>query len=304
MYSKAKRPSGHIKVVITGGLGDCLLATPFIRYFKQCGQYDDVWCVVPDAARGIFDFNPHIDRLIACSGSDLLLWAVPEKDGDVFSPYIDAASPETFGRGMQVPFTHILRPNRVSQPIIQQVARYHRIELTDDIPEIFTSEEDGAWAREVLSGADGRPSVFFNPASRLPEKNLPMASALQILEVLLEKYHIFTLPGQDTIDGAVTLEPHPTVRQSAALFAALSVVLTVDSFPAHLAKATGTGAVVLFGPTNPETFGHRENENISAGICPVCADTPRKEDCQHHRCMAAISVSQVLSAVERLAERH
>lgn len=303
MFSQACRPSRRIKIVVTGGLGDCLLATPFIRNFKQSGRYDEVWCAAPEAAGQIFDSNPFIDRFIPCAGSDLLVWAVPEEDWDVFSPYIEAASPDTHGAGMTIPMRHIFRPNRVAKPVVQQVAEFHRIVLTDETPEIFITADDHAWANQTMAAVGDRRGLFFNPASRLPEKDLPAGLAQQIVDRLKQQFYIFQLPGPSEADGVFTLSPFPTVRQVAALFARIDGVLTVDSFPGHLATAMGTPAVVLFGPSNSETFGHPENENISAKVCPPCADTPRRKVCRKYRCMDAMPISDIVAATTRLRNR-
>ena len=83
-----------------------------------------------------------------------------------------------------------------------------------------------------------------------------------------------------------------------------------ESGMVHAARALGTPAVVLFGPTDAEFFGYADNSNLDAGACVPCwwstpdwmARCPR--GLEQPACMAAITPERVLAAVDdRLAER-
>ncbi len=55
-----------LRVIVGGGLGDCLLHTPFLRHFRRWGIYDSITCMAHKEALELLDRNPHIDRLIGC----------------------------------------------------------------------------------------------------------------------------------------------------------------------------------------------------------------------------------------------
>jgi ADP-heptose:LPS heptosyltransferase len=103
------------------------------------------------------------------------------------------------------------------------------------------------------------------------------------------------------LSGTIPLPFVPGLRRSAALFKRMSCVVTVDSFPGHLAAAVNTPAVVLFGPSNPQAFGHKNNINIRTSECPVCANTLRIKQCKKPKCLEdippALIVEKILSNV-------
>lgn len=298
-YRATAGESRKIKVVLAGGLGDHLLATPFIRYFRHCGHYDSITCAYHAEAEQIFDTNPHIDLRIPCAGQDLFVWALPEKDCDVFSPYVEVVALESRIEGIRVEATPgILSPNQFQKSIIRQVAEHHGIELPDEKMEIHTTKVDERLAQRLIPPDQAKPVVYLNVRSHFPQKELPLFVAAQIASLLSE--HCELVQRNDTgaqIPGVKNLMPDLSIRQTAALFKRLACVLTVDSFPGHLATAVGTPAVVLFGPSNPVTFGHTGNINLRPADCPICADTPKRHECTSAACMASIDAQKTAEAV-------
>ncbi|MDQ3137884.1 MAG: hypothetical protein M3Q93_09910, partial [Gemmatimonadota bacterium] len=82
-----------------------------------------------------------------------------------------------------------------------------------------------------------------------------------------------------------------------------AVLVTNDSAPLHLATATGTPIVAVFGPTVPAFgFGPRGErdrvvEHPSLPCRPCSAHGPVRCPLGHHRCMRDLSVEQVAEAV-------
>jgi ADP-heptose:LPS heptosyltransferase len=89
--------------------------------------------------------------------------------------------------------------------------------------------------------------------------------------------------------------------QLAALYRHLAAVVTVDSFPAHLAAALGVPAVVLFGPSNSACWGHPGQVLLRPTDCPPCFDTGRLSQCARHRCIEAFSAEAILSTCMQVA---
>lgn len=106
------------------------------------------------------------------------------------------------------------------------------------------------------------------------------------------------------------ITPNQSPQQLAWIIKHASLFIGVDSFPAHVAQAVGTPAVVLFGTTNPACI-----LCPTANVAAVQAD-PRLVPCvgEHGRrtsaitsappcdgaCMAAITVDMVADAVGRI----
>src|SRR5207237_6124704 len=85
----------------------------------------------------------------------------------------------------------------------------------------------------------------------------------------------------------------------AALIAQARLVVTVDSAPMHIATATGTPQVVLFGPTNP--FHWQPRQPISLILqgdspLPIREFAPRQERLP----MKLISTQTVIDAMNSL----
>src|SRR5918997_223568 len=107
-----------------------------------------------------------------------------------------------------------------------------------------------------------------------------------------------------------TAEPPPllvgeaSLGELAALYARCDLVLGVDSGPLHLATATGTRTIALFGPIDHERFGpwgpqerHQVvRSNLWCSPCGAVDACPRGT--QPAECMTTITVSHVLTAVD------
>ena len=97
-----------------------------------------------------------------------------------------------------------------------------------------------------------------------------------------------------------------TLRQSAALIARATVLVTNDSAPLHLATAMGTPIVALFGPTVTHFgFGPMRPGDVALGVdglhCRPCSSHgPLRCPLGHHRCMRDLTVEAVIAAIEEL----
>lgn len=97
--------------------------------------------------------------------------------------------------------------------------------------------------------------------------------------------------------GAVSL------RVSAAILERAGVLVTNDSAPLHLASATGTPTVAIFGPTTPALgFGPRAPqaaiiERTNLGCRPCSDHGPVRCPLGHHRCMREIPATMVRDTI-------
>lgn len=279
-HQSAKR---NLAIVITGGLGDALLVSPFLRYFHQEGRYDSITCYMPLGQAGLYEANTWDINVVECKPEQLPFLALPGGEADVFSPYIDVFINE--GRRFQV--EHPLRSNRANISIVRQVADYHHITLEDESLRSFFHPEDLCWAEEMLEGAEG--SVLLNTRSQFKEKDWPSNQAVKFIEALMDEFPKLTFLEQNGLPEFKNVcrqfESMPSLSQSAALYSLIDLVVSVDSFPGHLSAAVETPAIVLFGPSNPKAFGHPENTNLRMSDCPICGNTDQRNECKDARCM-------------------
>lgn len=96
-----------------------------------------------------------------------------------------------------------------------------------------------------------------------------------------------------------------SLLELAELLRRLSVYLTVDSGPAHLAAALGTPLVSLIGPaiieqTAPLGQAGRVRNLYHRVECSPCYGTPRMKSCRDNICMKAISSDEARLAIEQM----
>ena len=97
-----------------------------------------------------------------------------------------------------------------------------------------------------------------------------------------------------------------TLDELAALARRAVAYVGNDSGPSHLAEAAGANVVMLFGPSDPVTYGPRGRRAVAltAGLwCSPCFENGRVAPCANVLCMRSISVERVWNEVARcLAE--
>lgn len=95
------------------------------------------------------------------------------------------------------------------------------------------------------------------------------------------------------------------LRVSAAVLGRARALVSNDSAPMHMAQATGTPTVALFGPTIPAFgFAPRGPRDVVLEIelnCRPCSSHgPKVCPLGHHHCMTRLDVRRVLDALEPL----
>jgi ADP-heptose:LPS heptosyltransferase len=95
------------------------------------------------------------------------------------------------------------------------------------------------------------------------------------------------------------------MRELAAVIQSLDVLVSVDSGPAHLAAATGTPLVVLWGPAILEQVRPLSSRTPIALLrhpppCAPCFETPLMKTCRRNICMESITPREVLAQVDAL----
>jgi heptosyltransferase III len=176
-----------------------------------------------------------------------------------------------------------------------------------------------AKAAQLLRDANiQKPFVIFHPGSARREKFWNPARWAKVIEqaglnhdvdLLLtseaspfERGHVAAIKGQ-TQQRVVDLSGKTDLLTLAALIGRARLLVTVDSAPMHLAAATQTPQVVLFGPTNPFHWRPREG---SALILQGKSGVPLTEfsPAQPRLPMSQISTEAVIGAMDSLLSPH
>jgi heptosyltransferase-2/heptosyltransferase-3 len=182
----------------------------------------------------------------------------------------------------------------------------HPLEL---MPDPVAAE--AAWTLLAERGVTER-YIVIHPGTAWPVKLWPSHRWRSVIAVLSDWQVLVTgaqgeralaqelcagLPNAVPLAGATNLPELVEVLRGAALVAG------PDTGPLHLAVATGTPTLTLFGPTSPQQFGPwgpaAHHRVLTAGWrCPRCGDVAgRSAGCG---CMLAITREQVLVELRRM----
>lgn len=184
------------------------------------------------------------------------------------------------------------------------------------VTEIFTTSEEDQQAQVFLKskGLDGtQPIIGIHPGATWPAKMWfweRFAALVQQIQTELKLPVLLTHgPGEESritkIQQALPQKIPTTgvlsLRELAAVLKKLSVYVSNDCGPLHLAVAVGTKTLGIFGPGEPDIWfpydtnrGHRFLHKAQA--CWPC----HKDFCKNKDCMRAIEVNEVFETVREM----
>lgn len=174
-----------------------------------------------------------------------------------------------------------------------------------------------AAAREFLTDAGveiGRQIVALGVGStNSMAKRWGVERYAQLNDLLQSKTGsaVVIVGGPDEIDVASAVAEQsrhkPTILtgktdlgQATALLSVADLLISNDMGLAHIAPATGTKTIVIFGPTNPATTRPFSENGIVMRKSVECSPCMKRECPIDHRCMEWISVEEVFTKAEEL----
>ena len=176
---------------------------------------------------------------------------------------------------------------------------------------IYVSPEDDEYADQVMARVGSRFAII-NPGGGWPTKLWPVERYGQVADWLSNNLSINSIvtygPGEEAMAEAVRASSrsnaaHPTpstLKQFVTLARRASLFVGGDTGPLHLAAASGTPIVGLYGPTSPDRNGPFDSKDITVGRDLWCRTDCHRRSCWHWECMD-IPVGEVLDAIsERL----
>jgi lipopolysaccharide heptosyltransferase I len=179
--------------------------------------------------------------------------------------------------------------------------------------DISLTERDQAKVQKMIKTvSEDQPILAIHTSSRQEIKRWPPERFAQVADRINQAgWGIPVLTGaeEDVKDIAeirkrmqtdsIDLSGQTHLMELAALLKMSRLLITNDSGPMHLAAAVGTPVVALFGPTDPRKIGpygrgHAVLQHTEQ--CPACQTGAKRP----HRCLEAISVEEVLEAVNSI----
>ncbi len=334
----------RILVVRAGALGDTLMVTPLLRALRERFSASEIDVLGAELAVSILELTPGISRRFALRYRNLPYAVSLEKRNLVrelrarnhdFAVLLERA--DRYRLLLERAGIHDVRSFRETpfDPRAHAIVNNLRAAGFEECGsrldmEVFLSDDERKRAGDLLGRLPGpRVGIHVGYGPRGKKRNqserLKGWSSENFTEVaaeLLERGRSLVFTGSREDEGdiqailrklpadrsAMSLAGRTSLRELAALIEKLDVLLSVDSGPAHLAAATGTPLVVLWGPAILEQVRPLSSRSRIAILrhpppCAPCYETPLMKTCPRNVCMESIAPREVIASVEALLER-
>lgn len=354
-------PPRRVLVVSLRFLGDALLSTPLATAARHAWPGCEVDMLVFRGCEGILAGNPHIDHVLTVDQrpSRLAQWrhlralwntydlAFITQTGTRPLLYgwtaarraVAPTSPE-LGKNWwkrALLWKHV--PSDIAGPRVlenQHLMKAVGVALESASPTPPSAGLDCA-ALSVLIGADlSRPYVVVHPGPRWRYKQWTDNGWRALIECLLDRAFTVVVtggPGHDerrylervlgdlSSPRLIALPGRLSLAQSADLIRHASLFVGVDTATTHVAAATGTRTVAIFGPTDPAIWGPwggapyektasvQQRGNVTLIQNPALACVPcQREGCDRHAasrsdCLDRLAPARVIDEVEQVLRR-
>jgi heptosyltransferase-3 len=348
MIALPARP--RILVVALRRLGDVLLTTPLIRSLKRAWPAATIDVLVFRGTEGILEGNPDIGAVLALperagTGESLALlrklWrtydlAISTQSGDRPTLFAWGAGRRSAGFVDAVSLMSAVKRVALDAPVavvggVHRVPEVLRLAEALGVPAIAevvppralpVQRPDGPYA--IIHAA---PMFRYKRWTEGGWRDLAAGLAARGLDVIAtsgpsgdERHYLDEVWG-----GASEVQRLDPLSwgELAALIAGARIYAGPDTSVTHLAAATGTATIALFGPTDPRLWGPWPTQGLdrpwdAAGTiqnrgnvwliqnpasCPWSILPCQQEGCERHlnshsRCLDELAVAQVLSAVD------
>lgn len=262
-----------------GARGDVLLTTPILKELKK--KYPKSLLVYETECPDILVGNPHVDRIERF---------VPDaKDYDiVLTPRYEVAMGEN---------------------AIDTMAKQCDIKLSEKKLEIALSESHINWAKNKINGH--RRTIAFHTGRAWASKEWPFDKFIDVIRYYSDKgYGIIEVGNKQTqFSGIGTSCRGCSIKQTAALIKECCIFVGIDSGCAHLAKAVGTPACVIYGcvhPSSPASDAVEYPIRVEGLECGGCRGRTSAEwtDCIKPEvyCLTGISHEMVIKTINKCIE--
>lgn len=181
--------------------------------------------------------------------------------------------------------------------------------------EFFITESDRKRATRILESESVNYNdkiVALNPGGNWNPKRWPVDKFAELADQLIEKYRVkILITGAEKdkslaneISSGMRNKPisicgKTKIRELASIFEMAKLVISGDSGPMHIAVSVGVNVVALFGPTSAGITGPYGKGNYVVIRKDVGCNIPCYDfGCRDNRCMKAISVDDVIGAIE------
>lgn len=285
--------------------------TNLISLFKN-GVFIRTWKVIKVLRRQKFDAILNLENIGSYNGAikmAILFWLIGCKY---------KVGRDTDGRGffLNVKVKDDSQDSKHEAEVHLDVARVLEAQISEIKLELPVFEEDNAFVSNFLTqqGVSSNDLLIgFNPLSFRAYQRWPKERWISLGQQMIKKYRgkiiiIGQRSGQETINEIanaidkkrVMIAAELTLKQLAVLMKRFNLFITNDGGPMHIAAATQTPLIALFGPGDI----HKFSPYCSSNKCVIvrkkvnCRRPCHKIKCNDRKCMELITVEDVIKAVE------
>lgn len=302
-------------IVSTTGLGDTLWGTPAIRALRKAYPQAYIGVLTSKMGKEVLQNNPHINEFFSFSGNLIKLF-LELKKRKIAKIFIFHTSQRAV-----LPLCALLGAERIvgtaginkglddlltdclPQSKIHEIERRLQIvgQATNDAAmELFPSEKDRQKAAQI---APHQSMIGIHPGAKDRFKQWAPAHFIE-LGKRLQKHGQIVVTGTPAekelvemiaraIEGAIPLYEGVSIPTLAAVLERLSLYISNDTGPMHIAAAMKTPTVALFTPTDPALCGPYHASHLKViQKKPTCFPCLKKK-CLDPFCMLQIGPDEV-----------
>lgn len=321
-----KNQGERFLIASTTGLGDTLWGTPAIRALREAHPNAYIGVLTTALGKQVLQNNPHINeffvvqnppffsllqlfpKLIQRKIATVLVFHISQRPILPFCALIGAGriiGSEKINKDLDFLLTDRLETQQIHEidRRLNVVEAATGIKTNSTSMEFFPAAEDHQKAEALLPpglviglhpGAKDRfkqwpPSHFITIGNKLKEE---LGCTIVVTGTPAEKSLVQQVT--QSIEGAIGIYEGLSIAALGALISRLSLYITNDTGPLHIACATQTPTIALFTPTDPTLCGPYYAPHVSVvQKKPTCFPCIKKK-CGDPFCMLQISPSEVI----------
>jgi lipopolysaccharide heptosyltransferase I len=329
-----------ILIVRLGSLGDIIHAVPAAAAIRRARPQASIDWLVDARHKDVLELVPVVDRRIAINTSSA--GSLSSVIRDLRETSYDAAL-DLQGLLKSAVLARLSGAPRVigfpADLLRERAARFFYTETAGDaaphvidrnlsmlkaigvrMPDIeFPLEERSPHvvveARWRLGIGEGKRFALLNPGAAWPNKRWPPVYFGEVSRELAKRHDLRSLvlwgPGEEQIAGAVAaasdntaaISPPTTIADLVSLTKAAALMISGDTGPMHIAGASGTPLVGIFGPTDAQRNGPWSEDDLVVSRYRSCVCHYQRQCRIAGWCLLDISPREVMELVDKRLAR-
>jgi len=318
-------------------IGDSLFMTPALSALRKGFPNSHISLLISPWVSEVFDGNPDVDEIIiydergkerTLKGKIRFIQSLRNRNFDIgiiMQPRSYRAALFVYLSGIpeRIGYSYSLRDLLLTRKVEFPRVPLHNIDMFLNIvlslgvvpgrmePYLPSSPEAEVWAEMFLEERGVKPGellIGINPGAFKQSKRWPEPRYAELSDILIREFKvkvmIFQGPGEDEIVGRVVslmrekaIIAKTGIKELAALCRRCKLFVGNDTGPMHVAVASGTPVIALFGPADPQKSRPWGRDRVVIKKDLPCSPCSRRI-CKELTCMKSITVEDVLQAVQ------